>query len=194
MTHFYFQCWFIVERAQTREGQREGDRGSEVSSAPTATSPVWGLNSRTTRPWPEPKVDAYRLSGPGAPLMTHFQRTEFNKKDGMSLLRLAHEWSVASLLALPDLSLANPDGSCLPCFELPMERLMWQGLGESFWPWVKKGLRVLLKLNKKPNHSTRNEILGAPGWLSRLSVWLQPRLWSHASWVRAPHRALCWQA
>lgn len=35
---------------------------------------------------------------------------------------------------------------------------MWQGLGESFWSWVKKSLRVLLKLNKKPNHSTKKEI------------------------------------
>ena len=34
---------------------------------------------------------------------------------------------------------------------------------------------------------------GAPGWLSRLSVWLRLRSWSHGSWVQAPHRALCWQ-
>ena len=34
---------------------------------------------------------------------------------------------------------------------------------------------------------------GAPGWLRRLSVRLQPRSWSHGPWVRAPHRALCWQ-
>ena len=36
-------------------------------------------------------------------------------------------------------------------------------------------------------------ILGAPGWLSRLSVRLRLRSWSHGSWVRAPRRALCWQ-
>ena len=34
---------------------------------------------------------------------------------------------------------------------------------------------------------------GAPGWLSRLSVWLWLRSWSHSLWVRAPHWALCWQ-
>ena len=34
---------------------------------------------------------------------------------------------------------------------------------------------------------------GAPRRLSRLSIWLQLRSWSHGSWLRAPHRALCWQ-
>ena len=34
---------------------------------------------------------------------------------------------------------------------------------------------------------------GAPGWLSRLSVRLQLRSWSHGLWVQAPRRALCWQ-
>ena len=34
---------------------------------------------------------------------------------------------------------------------------------------------------------------GAPGWLSRLSVWLWLRSWSHGLWVWAPRRALCWQ-
>ena len=37
------------------------------------------------------------------------------------------------------------------------------------------------------------KILGAPGWLSRLSVRLRLRSSSHGSWVRAPRRALCWQ-
>ena len=35
--------------------------------------------------------------------------------------------------------------------------------------------------------------LGAPGWLSRLSVRLRLRSWSRSSWVQAPCRALCWQ-
>ena len=35
--------------------------------------------------------------------------------------------------------------------------------------------------------------LGAPGWLSRLSIWLLLRSWSHGLWVWDPHRALCWQ-
>ena len=34
--------------------------------------------------------------------------------------------------------------------------------------------------------------LGAPGWLSRLSVRLRLRSRSHGSWVRAPCRALGW--
>ena len=33
---------------------------------------------------------------------------------------------------------------------------------------------------------------GAPGWLSRLSVRLQLRSWSHGLWVQALHQALCW--
>ena len=36
-------------------------------------------------------------------------------------------------------------------------------------------------------------LYGAPGWLSRLNVWLRLRSWSHSPWVRAPRRALCWQ-
>ena len=35
--------------------------------------------------------------------------------------------------------------------------------------------------------------LGVPGWLSRLSIWLQLRSWFHSLWVQAPHWALCWQ-
>ena len=35
--------------------------------------------------------------------------------------------------------------------------------------------------------------LGAPGWLSQLSVRLWFRSWSCGPWVWAPHQALCWQ-
>ena len=35
--------------------------------------------------------------------------------------------------------------------------------------------------------------LGAPGWLSRLSIRLWLRSWSHGAWVRVLRRALCWQ-
>ena len=35
--------------------------------------------------------------------------------------------------------------------------------------------------------------VGAPGWLSRLSVRLQLRSWSPASWDEALHWVLCWQ-
>ena len=34
---------------------------------------------------------------------------------------------------------------------------------------------------------------GAPGQLSRLSIWLELRSWSHNLWVRAPRQALYWQ-
>ena len=34
---------------------------------------------------------------------------------------------------------------------------------------------------------------GAPGWLTRLSIRLWLRSWSHGSWVRASCQALCWQ-
>ena len=36
-------------------------------------------------------------------------------------------------------------------------------------------------------------LTGVPGWLSRLSVWLQLRSWSHGSWVHTSSQALCWQ-
>ena len=35
------------------------------------------------------------------------------------------------------------------------------------------------------NHWTRISSMGAPEWLSWLSVWLRLRSWSHGSWVRA---------
>ena len=35
--------------------------------------------------------------------------------------------------------------------------------------------------------------IGVPGWLSWLSVRLRLRSRSHSLWVRALHRALCWQ-
>ena len=34
---------------------------------------------------------------------------------------------------------------------------------------------------------------GAPGWLSRLNVWLWLRSWSCGSWVETPYQVLCWQ-
>ena len=34
---------------------------------------------------------------------------------------------------------------------------------------------------------------GVLGWLSRLSIQLQLRSWSHSLWVLAQRRALCWQ-
>ena len=37
----------------------------------------------------------------------------------------------------------------------------------------------------------KNQTLGAPGWLSRLSIRLRLRSQSRGMWVRAPRRALC---
>ena len=34
---------------------------------------------------------------------------------------------------------------------------------------------------------------GAPGWLSRLSIWIRLRSWSHSSWVQALRGAQWWQ-
>ena len=39
----------------------------------------------------------------------------------------------------------------------------------------------------------KTHILGAPGWLSLLSIRLRRRSWSHGLWVRTPSQALCWQ-
>ena len=47
--------------------EREGDTESEAGSALSAQSPTWGLNSRTTRLWPELKLDLIQLSPPGTP-------------------------------------------------------------------------------------------------------------------------------
>ena len=51
-------------------------------------------------------------------------------------------------------------------------------------------LRALTLSLSKINKTLKR---GAPGWLSRLSIWLWFRSWSHGSWVWAPHRALCCQ-
>ena len=59
-------------------------------------------------------------------------------------------------------------------------------------------LRFYLSQNKA-NIKTLSKVsqillfLGAPGWLSQWSVWLQLRSWSQSSWVWALSRALCWQ-
>ena len=41
-------------------------------------------------------------------------------------------------------------------------------------------------------HQNQNQT-GAPGWLSRLNIWLRLRSWYHGLWVQASRWALCWQ-
>ena len=61
----------------------------------------------------------------------------------------------------------------------------WDSLSPSLCP--SPPCSVSFKINKLKKKNP-----GAPGWLSRLSVWLWPRSWSHSSWVRALHWPLCW--
>ena len=67
LAYFLNVYLFLRERERARErahvhtwaeeGQREGDRGSQVGSALTAESLMWGVNSWTMRSWPQPKLD-----------------------------------------------------------------------------------------------------------------------------------------
>ena len=50
-------------------------------------------------------------------------------------------------------------------------------------PWLSQLFLLIFKVVM-----TKQE---APGWLSRLSIWLRLRSLSHSSWVQTPHRALC---
>ena len=73
----------------------------------------------------------------------------------------------------------------------------WGGCGEMgallhCW-WECKLVQPLWKTVWRLLKTLKIELPGAPGWLSRLSVRLRLRSWSHGLWVRTPHRALCWQ-
>ena len=72
------------------------------------------------------------------------------------------------------------DGLCTDSAES-----VWDSLFPSCCPSPTCALSLFLKMNK--------ETLGGPGWLSRLSVRLRFRSWSHSSRVPAPCRALCLQ-
>ena len=54
-----------------------------------------------------------------------------------------------------------------------------------FWTLMKKKTSLVYRMWRGNT--------GAPGWLSRLSVWLQLRSWSHGSWVWALSQTLDWQ-
>ena len=70
---FFFNVW---ERAEVRGEQREweGDRGSEVGSAQTADSPMWGSNSQTMRSWPELKWGAWLIEPSSCPKTQHLSQ------------------------------------------------------------------------------------------------------------------------
>ena len=58
---------FERERMQAGEGEREGDRVPQAGSALESVSPMWGLNPRTSRSWPEPKSDTEPTEPPRCP-------------------------------------------------------------------------------------------------------------------------------
>ena len=68
---FFFFIFFYFWESTAGEGQRERERGSEVGSARTAVSLIWGLNSETVRRWPEPKSDAQSTEPPRCPQKTY---------------------------------------------------------------------------------------------------------------------------
>ena len=60
---FSFLSLFIhFEREKETAGVGEGQKESQAGSAPSAQSLMWGLNSQTMRPLPEPKPRVGRLT------------------------------------------------------------------------------------------------------------------------------------
>ena len=65
LTPILFCFVFFEEREQVGGGaEREGDGGSEAGFALTATSPMWGLNSRTHEIKPKLKWDTQLTKPP----------------------------------------------------------------------------------------------------------------------------------
>ena len=61
------------ERVQAEQGQREGDKGSNVGSALTAARLMRGSNSQTKRSWPELKSDDQPAEPPKCPYFSPFE-------------------------------------------------------------------------------------------------------------------------
>ena len=59
--------------------------------------------------------------------------------------------------------------------------------------WLLKLKRPEFPVREGSSLSSQKKMLGAPGWLSRLSVHLRLRSWSRSSWLQAPYRGLCCQ-
>ena len=64
------------------------------------------------------------------------------------------------------------------------------GFYHSFYPMLHMWWRFRSRPSLNQTFKSRN--IGAPGWLSGLSLLLQLRSRSHGLWVRAPSRALGW--
>ena len=73
-----------------------------------------------------------------------------------------------------------------------LSKFMWPRYDTKYTSNERKGGWIWL-IKTEDFYALRKWKHGAPGWLSRLSVWLWLRSWSHGLWVRAPHWALCWQ-
>ena len=63
---FFFNGYLFGERETRSRGgaEREGSRASEAGTVLIADSPMWGLNSRTARSWPELKSDTQSTEPP----------------------------------------------------------------------------------------------------------------------------------
>ena len=131
---------------------------------------TWSLNSGTERSWPEPKSDTQLTEPPRCPISF------------LQYLFILREWEIVS------------EGGA----ESQEDRLHTQrrpGLGawtqrtRRWWPEPKS--RVGQMFNDWATWAPQGEwISGVPGWLSRLSVRLQLRSWSHGLWFE-PHFRLC---
>ena len=69
----FLKYLFMFGRVQAGEGQREGDRGSEVGSVPTAVDPMWDSNPRTVRS--DLSQSRTPTEPPGAPRGFYFLQT-----------------------------------------------------------------------------------------------------------------------
>ena len=86
------------DRAWAGEGQRERET-QNVKQAPgselSAQSPMWGLNSRAVRSWPELKSDAQPTEPPRCPHLYHFQ---LETPCSVALVKINRDPSVANSL------------------------------------------------------------------------------------------------
>lgn len=65
--YFFLIFVYFQESASGAGGERRGGRGFKAGSVPTTLSPMWGLNSRDARSWPERTWDAQLTDPPRRP-------------------------------------------------------------------------------------------------------------------------------